>query len=346
MRLITLFTIALLASGCAGTYKPTFPSTETAGGSERLYVQPVLLQEELAVQVVVADSSAATAQYGALGALVGAIVDSAINNSRAKKAERNAEVLREATADYRIVESFAAAVATDASGSGWEIVRTGAVSGETDTRDMVEAIFDTSDVDAVMVLNGTYQLLPTLDKVSVGIDQSIYRRPDESTTRLRPDNTRVFQYESPTSVVEYRGFVPGEKDLLRQEITQEYEQTIATQPEEEKDLRKALEKELEELDESETIPEHVAIREAWPTDLLVDYMEQARSHLRYMVEFDWNERVVPETDKEALEEFYYTNAMGVRIKAKGRRVGELDANAVYRTPVGTMVSVSLLEPVE
>ena len=83
MRILSLLSLLLLVTGCA-SYKPTFPTTEAAQ-TESLYVQPVLHQEEVAVQVVVADSSATTAQYGAIGALVGAIIDSGSTTAGPRK---------------------------------------------------------------------------------------------------------------------------------------------------------------------------------------------------------------------------------------------------------------------
>ncbi|MEO1035133.1 MAG: hypothetical protein AAFX44_06185 [Pseudomonadota bacterium] len=339
MRLTTLLLATVVVSGCATGYEPTFPSTEGAE-SETLHVLPVLHQEELAVQVVVADSSAATAQYGALGALVGAIVDSAVNNSRAKQAERKAEVLRQATADYRIMANFQEAIATDSAGRGWSVENIGPVSAEPDVRDQVKDVFASSGVDTVVVLTATYEMVPSLDQVSVSIAQEVYPRPDSgSTSRPKASSQRTFAYQSPYREVEYRSFVEGEKDLIKASITREYEQSITTQPDEEKDLRKALAKELEELDEATEIPEDIAIKETWPANALADYLDEAKSHLRYMIEFDWNERIVPEVDKEALDEFYVVNALGVRAKTKGRKIAELDGNVVYRASGGPMYSV-------
>ncbi|MEM1261353.1 MAG: hypothetical protein AAGH76_03075 [Pseudomonadota bacterium] len=312
--------------------------------SEQVYVQPFLLQDELAVQVVIQDSSASTAQFGLIGALVGSAIDSAINNSRAKQAERKAEVLREATSSYRLVVNYRETVDVESSGSGWSVISTGEVSADTDTRDTVEKILEDSNVTAVAVLSGNYQLVPTLDQVSVSITQDIYRRPDKSSTRLRPDTTKVFQYLSPRHPVDYRSFVAGEKELLKTSITTQYEQAIATQPDEEKTLRKALEEELDELDESETVPDDVAIAETWNGDLLIKYLEQSKQHLRFMVEYDWNERVVPETDKESLQEYFVVNDFGVNAKVKGRYIGMLDSNTIYRAQYGAIHSVPSAAP--
>ena len=132
------------------TFKPTFPITD-GEDPQSLHVLPVLDQEEIEVQVVVADSSAGTAQFGALGALVGAIIDTAVTNSRAKKAERKAEVLRAATIDYDFLENLNSVIGVETAGNGWSIESTGKITGETEIRELVQDVFAESEVDTVVV---------------------------------------------------------------------------------------------------------------------------------------------------------------------------------------------------
>lgn len=339
MRILSLLCLFMLGTGCA-SYKPTFPTTESAQ-TESLYVQPVLNQEEVAVQVVIADSSASTMQYGALGALIGAIVDSAVNNSRAKKAERKAEVLREATVDYDLIASLREAASTEQTGGGWNISMVGDVSAETDIRQMVADKFAASEVDTVIALTATYQLTPTVDQVNVSITQEVFPRHkvNRSTKRQMPSSTRYISYQSPIHAVSYRPYNDGEKEELKKAITYEYEQSIAIKPEEETTLRAALAKELEEIEESTEIPEDRAIAETWTPERLAMYLDESKKHLRFMLEYDWNETEKPDMASANLEDFYPVLATGMRVRQRGLNVGELDDNVVYRTAGGAIYSV-------
>ena len=338
MRSIGLICLLFLTAGCV-SYQPTFPSTEGAE-TESLHVLPVLHQEEVAVQVVVADSSAATAQYGAIGALIGAIVDSAVNNSRAKKAERKAEVLRAATVDYDLTANLVDATATEAVGNGWSVQSVGDVTGDTETRKLVADVFADSSVDTVVVLTATYQLTPNIDQVHVSIQQEVFPRAKlTSSKRAVPSSYRIMAYQSPYHPITYRAFRDGEKEEIKQAITYDYEQSIATQPDEEDGLRKALAKELEEIDVSTEIPEDRAIAETWTTDLLAMYLDEANKHLRFMLEHDWNERTKLDMASENMEPFFAVTSTGVRAKKKGRNIGSLDSNTIYRTTAGALYSV-------
>ncbi len=335
--LVALYTILAL-SGCA-TYKPTFPSTEGIE-SESLHILPVLYQEEMAVQVIVADSSATSYQYGAIGALLGVIIDSAVNNSRAKKAERKAEVLRAATVDYDLIDNLNTAIAVEPAGNGWSVQSVANITAETEVRDIVRSVFAESDVDTVMVLTATYQLTPTVDQVNVSINQQVFPRSRSGPRhKPTPSSSRYLSYLSPVHAVVFRPFADGEKELIKGAIDREYEQSIATQAEDEDALKKALASELKEIDEATEIPEDIAIAETWTPELLSTYLDEAKIHLRFMLTYDWNERVKPKMDSASLERFDAVTQLGGRSKQRGHNIGNIDNNTVYRTAAGSVFSV-------
>lgn len=225
-------------------------------------------------------------------------------------------------------------------GNGWTVDSIGDVTAETEIREGVREIFASTDVDTVMVLTGTYQLTPTVDQVSVWIKQEVFPRARAvDTQKPTPSSSRYLVYQSPLHPPVFRPFADGEKQLLKTAIEREYAQAIATEAEDEESLRKALESELKEIDEATEITEEIAIAETWTPALLAGYLDEAKTHLRFMLEYDWNERVKPEMETASLEEFQTVVASGVRTKYKGYRVGDLDNNLVYRTAGGTIYSV-------
>ena len=189
-------------------------------------------------------------------------------------------------------------------------------------------------------MTAKYQLTPSVDQVNVSVSQQIFPRTRSTgTKRPTPSNYRSFSYQSPVHPVVSRPFVPGEKELLKAAITREYNQAIATQVEDENTLRQSLAKELSEIDEATEVPEDVAIAETWTSEILSSYLEEAKTHLKFMIEYDWNERVKPNTDKTDFTYFNAVSHLGHRTRAKGRIIGNIDDNVIYRLKVGTIYSV-------
>ena len=328
-----------MASGCV-SYKPSIPTTDD-NQPQTLQVLPALYDEEIGVQIVVADSSAATAQYGALGGLIGAIVDSAINNSRAKKAERRAEVIRELTLDYSLQNNFEAAIGVADSGQRWRVAGVSETTADTDINALVANAFDSTDVDLVVLLTGTYQMTPTVDQVTLVVRQTVYPRSlykPGAKPKAAPTG-RSFSYHSPIRELAYREYLDGEKEQVMQDIREEYEQSIAIEPDNADKLTKSMEKELEEIQESIEIPENIAIRETWPQVLVGGYLDQAVAHIQLMIEHDWNDPVTDEWNVETQESFAYVAGGGMRITAKGQKVAELNEQTIYRLKHGDIVSV-------
>ena len=78
MKRILMMLAILGMAGCAGNYKTTFDH-DAAPEPITVHVVPVVTKEEMDVQILVADSSATSGQFGLIGGIVGAIIDSAVN---------------------------------------------------------------------------------------------------------------------------------------------------------------------------------------------------------------------------------------------------------------------------
>lgn len=338
MRRIAPLVLVILLAGCASTREPSFGEA-SADAPVRLHVIPVLEQEELAVQVIVANSAGATAQYGAIGGLLGAIIDSSINNSRARKAERKAEVLREASADLPLLDSFAAATDLPSEGVGWRIVSVADISGRASRTDAVSRAFADDGLDEVVVLAGRYEMVPELDQFALRVDQTFYERSPSKRSGFEVRARRSFTYLSPMHPVVERAFRPGEREALAATLREEYEQALEASGADEDALRKALAEELEDLEEADSVPESVAIAEAWTSERLTRYFGQAERHIARMIAFDWNERSFPELSNPELDRYMITNALGTRTSQRGRRIEALDDNVIYRARDTSLHSV-------
>ena len=337
MRFLIILAAAITASGCV-SYTPTFDQPE--GDPVSLHIAPVLPQEELDVQIVQSNAASSTSgQYGALGGLIAGIVDGIVNASRARKAEQRAKVLRDETFGYSLVDNLAATVEDVGTSDRWLVIATEQVEGTTKTKELAAEILETSQADAVVVVNGSYAIVPNLDQLRADITQEVYFRPGSSGSQSKRKN-RSLTYLSPIHIVDYRPFKTGEKDQLKQTIEADYRQKIAANLSDEEDLEKALAEELEELENMDEIPEHIAIKETWPGPRLVKYLDQAKLHLAAMLNIDWSTSIAPDSDSVEKVKFKtVSEATGMPITQSGVELRQTETHSIYRSSSGDLYSI-------
>lgn len=343
VKRILIAVAAMALAGCAGSYKPTFDHAERVEPIS-VHVAPVLSKEEMDVQIVVADSSAATAQFGLIGGLVGAVVDSAINRRNAIKAERLAEIVREKTVEYDL---FSAATRSAAVGDGerWTVVEAEEATTSVGYDDIANNAFNASEAEAVVVLAFDYALTPAVNQVRVNVDQRVYLRstPKSNNRNRKPESLRTFTYYSPQVELVQRPFDDGEKERLIGLLKEDYAERIAARPDERDDLEKARDSEVEELTKADVIPLVLAIHEAWTPELLTGYLDQSVEHIAFMLRHDWETATVPDDPAARSEDEYLTiNAYGQSFITKGKDVGRKDDNEIYRSQWGHMHSMPIV----
>lgn len=342
-RLFLVFSVLVL-SGCAGNYKTTFNHAE-AVGPIAVEIVPVVAKEELDVQIVVADSSAATAQYGLIGALVGAIIDSAVNKRNAIVAERRAEVIRTLTGEYDIVEAAHKTTLNIDDDERFNVISVNSPTTSVGWDDLANNAFDSGEADAIAVLDFDFALTPTANQVRVNVDQRIYLRSTEkkSDRNRKPESVRSFTYFSPAQAIADRPFKDGEKEELLEYLRSDYEERLAAHPEEKDDLEKSMQAEIEDLEKAETIPENLALLETWTTEQLTRYLDQSITHIAFMLHHDWVSQTVPEQDVRTEDQYPVVNANGMTLVDKGKDIGRLDENEIYRSQWGNIYSVPVAE---
>lgn len=344
MKRIFLIVTMLAVTGCAGTYKTTFDH-EAAPEPISVHVVPVVAKEEMDVQIVVADSSAATAQFGLIGGLVGAIIDSAMNKRAAIEAERRAEVLRGLTAEYDLLGAAHQSTLRVGNHERWNILTVEEPTTTVGWDDIADDAFEAGDAAAVAVLDFDYAMTPQINQVRVHVDQRIYLRSDvkKSDRNRKPTSFRSFTYYSPVHALVTRPFNDGEKEALIEALKSGYGERMLAHPEEADDLQKSMEAELEDLQESTAIPEPIAFRETWTDQMLKTYLDQSIDHMAFMLRHDWETATVPEEEVRTEDEFMVVNANGMLLRDKGKDVARLDQNTIFRSQWGNIYSVPVDE---
>jgi len=345
-RILVLVAILGLA-GCAGNYQTTFDH-DAAPEPITVHVVPVVTKEEMDVQIQVADSSATSTQFGLIGGLVGAIIDSAVNKRRAIEAERRAEVLREISGEYDIVNAAHQSTLRVGNHERWEILTIDEPTSTAGFDDLANDAFEAGTARAIVILDFDYALTPAINQVRVNVTQRVYDREMEKKgdKNRKPRSTRMFTYYSPAQELASRPYEAGEKEKLIELLKAGYAERIAAHPEESEDLEKSMEAELKDLEESTTIPEPIAIRETWTAELLQTYLDQSVDHMAFMIRHDWEAATVPEEAERTEDVITVVNANGMTFQDKGKDIGRLDANEVYRSQYGNIYSIPIIEPVD
>lgn len=158
---------ALLLGGCATPNRVPLPP----GHKEELAPASGVIgmrQQEIGTSI---NRSNLTVAAG--GGLLFALIDSGINNSRAKKAESAASSIRDALIDYKPAEVLAAALKVNLSPESALPLEDVQIVQIKDTKTIPERISANAS-KTVVILDTSYQLLPNFDGAKVSIVVSIH----------------------------------------------------------------------------------------------------------------------------------------------------------------------------
>lgn len=178
MKILVVIVSFLVMSGCA-TYSPIVQETDKET-IQTLRVISLVLQEEIKVQINVQNSSAAGAQFGLLGAIVSAAIDSSVNNSRAKKSETQSDNLRNALMDVDVTKALHDAVRKGVESISWAEVTAFEIRNKFDRKDMKTLAAEMKE-DAVLVVTSNYSLTPKQEFLEFESRTKFYK-PKSSTS--------------------------------------------------------------------------------------------------------------------------------------------------------------------
>jgi hypothetical protein len=164
-RALTLGAL-LLATACA----PSLHRPLDAAQRESLRSTDVVVripQKEIDAQIVVANSSAATAQYGLLGALISSAVDAGVNASRASDAEAAVRPLRDALLGFDFDAAFRQDLERQLASVPWLAAQGTTVSKQGDV-DHQRAVIVSSKAVNVLLVDTAYEMTPDFSALRVG----------------------------------------------------------------------------------------------------------------------------------------------------------------------------------
>ncbi|MCR9279185.1 MAG: hypothetical protein NXH85_14565 [Pseudomonadaceae bacterium] len=338
-RILPATCALVISAGCTATYTPTFSDTSTLN----LAVSSKTPQQEMTVQFVEANSSAvAGAQGGALGALIGAAIDAGINQSRAKKAEAEAEVVRRLLPDVQLQGKIEAALAELPESDNFAIVTVRTLAPETKTRDHAREVLSNTEIDAVIATTHRFTITSDLNKVEVSALAEIYlRKPNSANGSIQPPKRRVFTYVSESQGMP-RGWDEGEKEAHIKAIETSYRSQIA-----ETDIASAArqrlvrsrDNEIRRIKRSTTVSRDLALESLWTSDELLSEINRGASHIAKMIAIDLSTREATDGDMRTADRLPITAPTGVAVILKGQFVKKIDGHEIFRADSGDLYSV-------
>lgn len=337
MKRSPLVFIVLTLSACATGYQPTFMHDENSVATT-LEVIPILNQEELVVEVLLQDSLILGAQFGMIGGVVSALVDSEVNFMRAREANEQAEGLRQTMAGYDLVNDFDKIVAPLNLGNNWAVVNTDKTTVTADYKELVTNKFALGTADVVVLLSGRYHLKTELDQFSVIVRQSTFHREDYiESNKLKVRKVTTYTYFSPKHALNYRSIQPEEKDQYKSLVRRGFKERIAAKPDSLRELTNKMNKKLRKIDKSKVIPDHLAIADTWTADLLQKYLAQAKLQLTEMIRFDWDQ-TTPPPPEAYVKKFITPHPSGYSTRHTAASVAEGENYEVLLTEAGLYFS--------
>ncbi|MBV1877985.1 MAG: hypothetical protein KUG79_10130 [Pseudomonadales bacterium] len=178
-------------------------------------------QEEITQQIIYSDSSsAAGGQGGAIGALILAIVDSSVNNKRAKKAEQEAEQLRMSLAGFDATGVFNQHYDKDLQHLKIGPVSDFSIETGNEKFDAAEYLSNTQH-QSILYIQSMYRMTPHRETLELVAYYSIYDR-----TQKQPVYSNQVIYQSPVRKDLFEAMTAEEKELQKIKIEDEYSQRM------------------------------------------------------------------------------------------------------------------------
>ena len=164
VRYSLTFIAVILFSGCATSYTPLTMEAKSNIQSSEIILD--LKQQELYAEIEKADSSAASAQFGLLGALIGTVVDSTINSSRSETAETMVAPIRNSMVDYNFGQALEDTLAVELKSLSFLNIQHISQVHSQDSEESTKLI-ENSQADVVLTLNTVYYLTPNFRTLKI-----------------------------------------------------------------------------------------------------------------------------------------------------------------------------------
>ncbi|MEO0576416.1 MAG: hypothetical protein AAF004_13210 [Pseudomonadota bacterium] len=306
------------------------------GSQVKVYVLPVLAKAGMAMQVRNNQETVAPAYLDPMATLLAQAILAKPDKSLRRPSQQFEAILDRKTADMDFAQHFGEIIPNTVDAGRVRVTGVDPVASEVDTATKIYELFDSQNIDYVIILYGSYAMGPGGHQLDISIKQHVYETP---TFRRRagplPSHKRRFHYQSPHRDLWVRDFEKGEQSAYRESATAEFNALAEENPKHARQLRKQLKRELKLIDELTEISVNTAFDETWIPDLFDLYLNEAADHLNFMLSYDWADHGRDTLDGSAAQSFF---ALG-KGNLKGIPVRVDNVNKVYRVQTGDMYSV-------
>ena len=338
---LAFVTLALLVTGCAGTYKPEI-SEELRDSVSTAEVVSFIPQEEIDLQFNPSTAgSAAGAGFGAIGGMLGAIADAAANQSLAKKAEQRVQPFRDKLVEYDFKSVHIEQLKNYLNEVEW--VTVSKLESELNREDFkLRDYLPEIDQDALLIIATSYSLSPDFDVLNINSSYSLYIKPTQKSKAKRPRYRAVasqfYQYQSPSKKRQHLASLP-DFVAARDEITNKYQlaidnaKTSQSKSRHEKSKRKELEKATKEALEKSPV------NYDWTEEELTQQLNRGIEHILTMKTLDLNDQRSAKDYKALEEKISLISFNGSRSSSTVYLVDNYQGHNFYRAKIGSLYSV-------
>jgi hypothetical protein len=132
-------------------------------------------QKEIYADIMAANSSAVSVQFGLLGALIGAVVDASVNSGKSKTAEKKVAVVKDSLLDYDFNSELKNNLDQELQNISWlNIESLVEENGYDQTK--LNSVFEASTSDAVFIVEAGYYLVPDFNHFKLSVNINAYAK--------------------------------------------------------------------------------------------------------------------------------------------------------------------------
>ncbi|MEN7341793.1 MAG: hypothetical protein AAAFM81_02585 [Pseudomonadota bacterium] len=201
-----------------------------------------------------------------------------------------------------------------------------------DERLWVSEQFDTVSADTILLLRVDALLETSMDRVRVTVTQKQYeRRRHRSGKKAKPREERQVSYLSAPRAIDQRAYLDGEKAEEIEALETELAATVDPETGKRSRAAKLIERKLEVVRDSETVPAYVAVAESWGSESVAEYTPALIDHLSLMLRLVWDEPDRPANFRQSAVRFRFRSTIdNDNMTSRGVVVREHEGHDIYR----------------
>ena len=276
---------------------------------------------------------------GIVGSLAGTALDSAIALARTRPAiMRMVESTEDLGASHDYHGTIVGGLSRSTTGTNYEIRKIEQFRFSSGISGMAKWAVENENVDGVLFIQMTFELVEDLDRLRSRADTYFYRRR-EGGDRVRRIANNSYNYVSMSRGDLFRPWDDGEREALFSMVEAHYEYKVGQHPQNERAYRKDRDGALRALSRRDVILPTMAVQEGWSQESFEQEMSLATDQIMSLIRNDLFLDSYGPADNKRLISFRFPNKTGELWTLRGRMIDTLGDRSTYRDRNENLYSV-------